>query len=176
MTGAGQKRRREQEAREGFKVSILSILFLKFVYNIYPRIGASEGACRFGDYQGDVQVEGRLPALPGRRVLSQPPRQTGFEPYRDVVDVLDQALNKKVDTVEDVIKPHNVEHAPAVQNDKDEEGGGGTKAKMFAVGMETTPEEFLDVVSRNEDEALKALSAEDLTEVFEFVCLSFALP
>ena len=92
------------------------------------------------------------------------------------VDVLDQALDKKVDIVEDAIKRHNVEHAPAVQNDKDGEGGGGAKVKTFAIRMETTPEEFWDIVSRDEDEALKALSAEDLTEVFEFVCLSFALP
>ena len=50
--------------------------------------------------------------------------------------------------------------------------------KTFVVRMETMPEEFWDVVSRDEDEALKALTsiAEDLTEVFEFVSLSFALP
>ena len=64
------------------------------------------------------------------------------------VDVLDQALDKKVDIVEDAIKRHNVELPPAVQNDKDGEGGGGTKVKTFVVG----------------------------TEVFEFVSLSFALP
>ena len=38
-------------------------------------------------------------------------RQTGFEPYWDAVDVLDQALDKKVDIVEDGIKRHNVEHS-----------------------------------------------------------------
>ena len=102
-------------------------------------------------------------------------RQTGFEPYRDAVDVLDQALDKKVDIVEDAIKRHNVEHAPAVQNDKDGEGGGGAKVKTFAIRMETTPEEFWDILSCDEDKALKALSAEDLTEVFEFVSLSFIL-
>jgi len=63
------------------------------------------------------------------------------------------------------IKQHNVEHAPpAVQNDG--EGGRGAKVKTFAVRMETTPEEFWDIVSHDEDEALKALSAEDLTQVF----------
>ena len=46
------------------------------------------------------------------------------------------------------------------------------KVKTFVVRMETMLEEFWDVVSRDEDEALKALSTEDLTEVFEFVILS----
>ena len=59
------EKRRGRKAREGFNVSILSILFFKFVYNMYPHIGASEGACRFCDYQGEVQVEGCLPTLPG---------------------------------------------------------------------------------------------------------------
>ena len=62
-----------------------------------------------------------------------------------------------------------------LQNDKDGAGSGGAKVKTFAVRMETTPEEFWDIVNRDEDEALKALSAEDLTEVFEFVSLSFTL-
>ena len=60
-----EKRRRERKAREGFKVSILSLLYFGFVCNMYPHIGASEGACRFWDYQGKVQKEGRLPAPPG---------------------------------------------------------------------------------------------------------------
>ena len=47
--------------------------------------------------------------------------------------------------------------------------------KTFVVGTETTREEYRDVVSRDEDEALKALSAEDLTEVFEFVSFFFRI-
>ena len=38
-----------------------------------------------------------------------------------------------------------------------------------------TREEFRDVVSRDEDEALKARSAEDLTEVYDFVSFFFRL-
>ena len=60
-----EKRRRERKAGNGFKVGILSTLFLEFVYNMYPHIGASERACRFWDYQGEVEMEGCLPALPG---------------------------------------------------------------------------------------------------------------
>ena len=126
-----------------------------------------------------MQVEGRLPFFQDdERYLNLlgKPGSNPIELFWDAVDVLDQALDKKVDIVEDAIKRHNDEHAPAVQNDKDGEGSGGAKVKTFVVGTETTPEEFRDIVNRDEDEALKALSAEDLTEVFEFVSFfSFAL-
>ena len=125
-----EKRRRERKAGNGFKVGILSTLFLEFVYNMYPHIellrelvesGTIKAWSKWKDVYPLFRDDERYLNLLGK------PGSNPIELFWDAVEVLDQALDKKVDIVEDGIKRHNVEHAPAVQNDKDGEGSGGRK-------------------------------------------------
>ena len=109
-----EKRRRERKAGNGFKVGILSTLFLEFVYNMYPHIellrelvesGTIKAWSKWKDVYPLFRDDERYLNLLGK------PGSNPIELFWDAVDVLDQALDKKVDIVEDGIKRHNVEHS-----------------------------------------------------------------
>ena len=94
------------------------------------------------------------------------PGSNPLELFWDCVDGLDQKLDAKLSLVNDVVHSHNAKLHPK-SGDKDEDmkvGSDGVKA--FAVGPETTEEQFLGIVKNAGDSALTDMSSDDLHEVF----------
>ena len=86
-----------------------------------------------------------------------------LELFWDIVDAMDQKLEGKIEVVEGAIKRYNEKHKP---NDGMEVDGG---AVAFKVVIETTAKEFLDVAKADEDEQVRALTNEELLDVFRAV-------
>lgn len=77
---------------------------------------------------------------------------------------MDQKLEGKIEIAEGVIKRYNEKQKPSDSMDVDD----GIVA--FKVGIETTAREFLDVVKTDEDEQVRVLTDEELSDVFRAVC------
>ena len=86
-----------------------------------------------------------------------------LELFWDIVDAMDQKLEGKIEIAEGAIKRYNEKHKP---NDGMEVDGG---AAAFKVVIETTAKEFLDVAKTDEDEQVRALTDEELLDVFRAV-------
>ena len=86
-----------------------------------------------------------------------------LELFWDIVDSMDQKLEGKIEIVEGAIKRYNEKHQPGGGMDVD----GGAVA--FKVGIDTTAKEFLDVVKADEDEQVRTLADEELSDVFRAV-------
>ncbi len=113
------------------------------------------------------------------------PGSNPIELFWDIVDALDQKLDGKIEVAMGAIKRHNKTleesvKAPEVQPDEGAEAGEGaahaeglttgSRPQLFEVGPETTGEEFVAVVKADEDEGVKALTDEDLKEIYDSVC------
>ena len=92
-----------------------------------------------------------------------------LELFWDIVDGMDQKLEGKIEIIEGAVKRYNEKHKPSDSMDVD----GGVVA--FKLGIETTTKEFLDVVKADEDEQVRALTDEELSDVFRAVCPSHFL-
>lgn len=92
------------------------------------------------------------------------PGSNPLELFWDAVDALDQKLDAKIGVVEDAIKRFNARHQPAEAKEE---------PPLFIITAEATWDEFVDVI-REDEEAVKSLSQEDLQLVFKtvrvFVC------
>lgn len=101
------------------------------------------------------------------------PGSNPLELFWDAVDVLDQQLDARIAVVEGAIRRHNlnVPDAPSVtgQGDADVEMKDGEKDQGFSVGPDTSEEEFRSIMAANADDAVKALSDQDLHVVFKSV-------
>lgn len=86
-----------------------------------------------------------------------------LELFWDIVDAMDQKLEGKIETVEGAVKRYNEKHQSGDGMDVD----GGAVA--FKVGIETTAKEFFDVVKADEDEQVRVLTDEELSNVFRAV-------
>lgn len=82
---------------------------------------------------------------------------------------MDQKLEGKIEIIQAAIKRYNEKRKPGDGMNVDE----GPVA--FKVGIETTAAEFLDVVKADEDEQVRALSDEGLSDVFRAVNPWFVL-
>lgn len=82
---------------------------------------------------------------------------------------MDQKLEGKIEIIQAAIKRYNEKRKPGDGMNVDE----GPVA--FKVGIETTAAEFLDVVKADEDEQVRALSDEGLSDVFRAVSPWFVL-
>lgn len=97
------------------------------------------------------------------------PGSNPLELFWDAVDALDQKLDAKIVVVEDAIKRFNAEHHPAeVKEESSDDKMKTDDETSFAITPETTWDEFANVV-REDGEAVKNLSQEDLQLVFKTV-------
>ena len=113
------------------------------------------------------------------------PGSNPIELFWDIVDALDQKLDAKIEVAMGAVKRHNKtledkakegEQSNQEQTDGDvnveAEGSTSTsepKFKPFEVGPETTEEEFISIVRADADEDVKALTDEDLKEIYQSV-------
>lgn len=101
------------------------------------------------------------------------PGSNPLELFWDAVDALDQKLDAKIVVVEDAIKRFNAEHHPAEVEEPSDDKMKTDDETLFTITPETTWDEFVDVI-REDGEAVKDLSQEDLQLVFKtvraFVC------
>ncbi|KAI0367020.1 hypothetical protein BV20DRAFT_1123833 [Pilatotrama ljubarskyi] len=124
------------------------------------------------------------------------PGSNPIELFWDIVDALDQKLDAKIEVAMGAVKRHNKaleEKAKEQQQEKEKQGesmegteasedgakaedssaaaaaapGAESQPKPFVVGPETTEEEFMNVVKADADESVKALTDEDLKEIYQ---------
>lgn len=115
------------------------------------------------------------------------PGSNPIELFWDIVDALDQKLDGKIEIAMGAIKRHNkaLEDSAKVSEMQTDEGAEATEGtaqaegssvesrpQLFEVGPETTGEDFVAVVKADEDEGVKALTDEDLKEIYDSVCHS----
>ena len=90
------------------------------------------------------------------------PGSNPLELFWDAVDLLDQKLDAKIAVVEEVLKNYKddepTEPGETKSNDAD---------KGFIVRSETTWEEFIAVVEKHANDAVKALADEDERLIFQ---------
>ena len=91
------------------------------------------------------------------------PGSNPLELFWDVVDALDQRLDKKIAIVEEALARHGAA--------KEEEGSTQDKSKPkgYAVGPDTTEEEFNSIFMTYGGDSVATLTAEDLHEVYKTV-------
>lgn len=103
------------------------------------------------------------------------PGSNQLELFWDVVDRLDQELDKKIDVVLAAIADYNakVNGDNGTEADGDIVMGNGAEEKPkepgFIVSPETTAEEFTSVLKNCTSPALETLTADDLVITFESV-------
>ncbi|KAF8207601.1 hypothetical protein K438DRAFT_2078167 [Mycena galopus ATCC 62051] len=146
-----EKTRKERKAREAFKELLEEL------------VGAGEIVAR-------TKWKGVYPLFRSdERYLNMlgNPGSNPIELFWDVVDVLDQKLEKKLAVVEDAIGRYNAARAKqaAASQEKEKEKA---KDAGFVVDPETTEDEFLTVVKAGSegDIAVEGLSKEDLNLVY----------
>lgn len=98
------------------------------------------------------------------------PGSNQLELFWDVVDTLDQKLDAKIAVVENAIKTYN-----GRQRDGDVDMDASQPSQEFAVGSETTEEEFIAILKQVGDNAVEELGAENLHIVFVTVGESFVI-
>ncbi|KAG6869219.1 hypothetical protein C0993_009082 [Termitomyces sp. T159_Od127] len=138
-----EKTRRERKARESFKELLQNLIGSG---KIKARSKWKEVYPIFADDERYLSMLGN----PGSNPL---------ELFWDAVDTLDQELDRKISVVEAAFVRHGVQEAQKKGEDGDKDVG-------FVVGPETKEEEFRSVVEANADEAVLALTKEDLAEIF----------
>jgi pre-mRNA-processing factor 40 len=102
------------------------------------------------------------------------PGSNPLELFWDIVDALDQQLDEKVAIVEGAIARHNANLSASEDKSMTDGGAPGDKngedqAGGFSVGPETTENEFKSVIKTNADDAVSALSSEDLRTIYHAV-------
>ncbi|KAI0331462.1 hypothetical protein GY45DRAFT_1404762 [Cubamyces sp. BRFM 1775] len=111
------------------------------------------------------------------------PGSNPIELFWDIVDALDQKLDAKTEVAMGAIKRHNKTledkakegeqlKQEATDGDVNVETEGSTstserKFKPFEVGPDTTEEEFMSIVKADVDEEVKALTDDDLKEIYQ---------
>lgn len=106
------------------------------------------------------------------------PGSNPLELFWDAVDALDQELEKKIAVVEGAIGRHNSvqgEENQAVNGEGEGEKTVDEKERGWAVGPQTTEEEFKTIVGGHADDAVRALTEGDLHTVYETVSCTLLL-
>jgi len=107
------------------------------------------------------------------------PGSNPLELFWDAVDALDQQLDEKIAVIENAVGRHNakvdVKDQPAEDGAAEGEKRGEAEAKGFAVGPETTEEEFKSIIRANADDAVSTLSSTDLHVIYRAVSYPFSL-
>ncbi|KAG6833234.1 hypothetical protein H0H87_009855 [Tephrocybe sp. NHM501043] len=138
-----EKTRRERKGREAFKDLLQDLVDSG---EIKARTKWKEVYPKFANDERYLSMLGN----PGSNPL---------ELFWDVVDVLDQELDRKIAIVDAAFERHNAKNGQAKAEGGVQEGG-------FSVGPETSEQEFSNIVKSNADEAINALSENNLAEIF----------
>jgi pre-mRNA-processing factor 40 len=106
------------------------------------------------------------------------PGSNPLELFWDAVDTLDQQLDEKIALIEGAIARHNaklnVSEDRAATNEVDQGEPNGENGPIgFFVGPETTEEGFRNIIKANAEDAVSALSSEDLRIVYRAVSGSY---
>ena len=97
------------------------------------------------------------------------PGSNPLELFWDAVDALDQKLDTKIVVVDDAIKRFNAKHHPNEAKEEPSDDKMKTDDEtLFTITAETTWDEFVNVI-REDGEAAKGLSQDDLQLVFKTV-------
>ncbi|OJT09834.1 Pre-mRNA-processing protein prp40 [Trametes pubescens] len=161
-----EKTRKERKAREAFRGLLNGLV----------ESGEIKARTKWKDVYPNFSTDERYLNMLGN------PGSNPIELFWDIVDALDQKLDGKIEVAMGAIKRHNKTleesvKAPEVQPDEGAEAGEGaaqaeglttgSRPQLFEVGPETTGEEFVAVVKADEDEGVKALTDEDLKEIYD---------
>ena len=172
-----EKTRTERKAREAFKVRKLTfhtILQTQFCASFLQGLvvelvqsGVIKARTKWKEVYHLFRYDDRYLNMLGN------PGSNPLELFWDAVDALDQKLDAKIVVVEDAIKRFNAEHHPAEVEEPSDDKMKTDDETLFTITPETTWDEFVDVI-REDGEAVKDLSQEDLQLVFKtvrvFVC------
>ena len=102
------------------------------------------------------------------------PGSNPLELFWDAVDALDQTLDQKITVVEETFTRYNAEKDASDDKavERQDEAREVHNAVRFSITPETTAEEFLSVVKAAANDATKALSEQDLRDVYKTVSIS----
>ncbi|KAI0741910.1 hypothetical protein C8Q80DRAFT_1274258 [Daedaleopsis nitida] len=146
-----EKTRKERKAREAFREILNGLVDSG---EIKARTKWKEIYPKFADDHRYLDMLGN-------------PGSNPIELFWDIVDALDQKLDGKIAIANNAIQRHNQALDDKMKEDGDASGeGASTDIKSFEVGPDTTEEEFTSIVKANSDEKVKALSDEDLKEIY----------
>jgi len=98
------------------------------------------------------------------------PGSNPLEMFWDTVDALDQTLDQKIAVVEEAVARYNADQ-DASEDKAVEKQDEAREVVRFSVAPETTAEEFLSVVKAAANDATKALSEQDLHDVYKTVSI-----
>ncbi|KAG6912404.1 hypothetical protein DXG01_014849, partial [Tephrocybe rancida] len=87
------------------------------------------------------------------------PGSNPLELFWDVVNVLDQELDRNIAVIDSAFERHNAEQAEVKVE-------GDMEVDAFAVGPETKEKEFRAAVKTNKDDAMRAPVEKELVEIF----------
>ncbi|KAI8985558.1 hypothetical protein BD414DRAFT_578408 [Trametes punicea] len=169
-----EKTRKERKAREAFRE----------VLNGLVESGDIKARTKWKEVYPKFANDNRYLDMLGN------PGSNPIELFWDVVDSLDQKLDAKIEVAMGAIKRHNKaledkSKAEKEQTDKEEQAKESAEAgdvpsnaenhatsavpqfRPFEVGPDTTEEEFVNVVKADSDENVKALTDEDLKEIYQ---------
>ncbi|KAI0080143.1 pre-mRNA-processing protein prp40 [Panus rudis PR-1116 ss-1] len=148
-----EKTRKERKAREAFKELLQELVNDG---KIKARTKWKQVYPNFSDDKRYLDILGN----PGSNPL---------ELFWDVVDNMDQKLDAKIAVVEKAIKRYNdALPRPSTENEKLEgQEGQVTEVKTFKVVPETTKEELLEIIRKDDSDEIKQLTEEDLEEIYQ---------
>ncbi|KAG6909336.1 hypothetical protein DXG01_000936 [Tephrocybe rancida] len=138
-----EKTRRERKAREAFKDLLQGLV----------DAGKIKARTKWKEVYPNFATDERYLLMLGN------PGSNPLELFWDVVDVLDQDLDRKIAVIDDAFERHNAKQAEV-------KAEGDMEVDAFAVGPETTEKEFRAIVKANEDDAVRALEEKELVEIF----------
>lgn len=172
-----EKTRRERKAREVFRVGQSSSLrdengfsfrTVQELLNELVKSGEIKARTKWKEVYPGFANDPRYLGMLGN------PGSNPIELFWDVVDALDQRLDTKIAIAEGAIKRHNQALEDKMKEDSDNAPADGA-AGTFEVGPQTIEEEFLSIVKADEDESIKTLADEDLSEIYHSVRMALFL-
>ncbi|TFK39920.1 hypothetical protein BDQ12DRAFT_628985 [Crucibulum laeve] len=153
-----EKTRKERKAREAFKALLQDLM----------TTGAIKARTKWKEVYPSFRDDNRYLNMLGN------PGSNPLELFWDAVDALDQVLDAKIDIIQNAIKKYNAKLTSAEGEssekvvDTDAKMEEETeKSKGFSVVPETTEVEFRAVMDAEADEAIKALTDDDLKFIFK---------
>lgn len=174
-----EKTRRERKAREAFRVRSACLAYsCQVTHMVAVMQELLHGLVKDGRIKARTKWKEVYPAFAeDTRYLDilGNPGSNPLELFWDLVDELDQQLDKKIGIVEEAIKRYNKQFEP----DRDVpmvEGQGPAKgSKSFKIVPETTRDELLAITKQDEDEVARQLSPEAFEEVFRTVRATYCI-
>ncbi|KAK0489092.1 hypothetical protein IW261DRAFT_1443159 [Armillaria novae-zelandiae] len=134
-----EKTRKERKAREAFKALLRELV----------DSGKIKARCKWKHVYSLFSTDERYLNMLGN------PGSNQLELFWDVVDGLDQKLDAKIDVVTEALKGYSPEDVE-----------GGIEASGFAVGPETTEEQYQNVLKAVSNANVEALTSQDIHDIY----------